>query len=262
MPEENTAPPVSADSTPAQNDLNTGSDQNTNDDGKKAAAPVRDFKDEIIAQKSFENRETKRKLSEVTGKLQELETVVKNLGPNAAPDNATLKTPAAPTVTQQEIEAKAEEIANAKLAERDFNRACNDVAEKGLKAYPDFGEAYSRAFIVGGDSPPTDFLQTVVKLKNPHQVLYTLAQDPAEAHRIMSLPRDERTVELVRLETKAAEAKPKVSNATPPIKPVDGKRPSGAVDLLDENVSTAEWMAKRSEEKRARFEQSNARRRA
>jgi hypothetical protein len=107
-----------------------------------------------------------------------------------------------------------------------------------------------------------DFLQTVVKLKDPHKVLYTLSKDPAEANRIMSLPRDERTVELARLESKTVAPPPKVSGAAPPIRPVEAKRPStGPVDLYDPNTPTDDWMAKRTAEKRARFEQQ-ARRRA
>jgi len=195
----------------------------------------------VIAQRAHEAREARREANSVR---QELETLRQqpSVQPVVQPQN------------HQAPPVDVDRLVNERLAQREFDKACNDVWEKGNKEIPGFRQSLDNTFGVVKMTP--GFLQTVVALQEPHKILHTLANNPEEAHRIMSLNAQAQAIELARLENKVQNQPVQpVSQVPPPIKPVDARRSSsGPVDLYDtDHVSTADWIAARSEQKRQRM---------
>lgn len=166
-------------------------------------------------------------------------------------------------VTDEEIDRRALEKAK-NIARTDrFNETCNGVAETGKKEFKDWDDALKNLALVGAIGDPTkvssEFLETVVELKNPHQILHHLGTNPEEAARIAVLPPKKMALELARVEStlnnKPAEKTP-VSSAPAPVIPLSAKSTLPVGTLDDPSLSSADWFelrAKQIEEKRNRY---------
>lgn len=148
----------------------------------------------------------------------------------------------AKALSPAEIDRLATEKAKEIAAAAKFNEDCNSVYEKGRDAFPDFEEALGNFRLLGGLRQ--EVIEAAMATGEAHKVLHQLGKNPDEAARVMNLPLPRMAVELAKLATAAPKAKP-VSNAPPPVRPVDG----GSRVLDDpERMSMDEWVAWRSKQ--------------
>lgn len=167
-----------------------------------------------------------------------------------------------PVLTEEEVERRAGEKAKAIAQATRFNEACNDIVETGKKEYKDWDQAVKNLSMAGAIGPAdkvsTEFLETVIELNNPHQILHTLGMNPEEAARIAALPPKRMALELARVEANLAKPadKPPVSQAPTPLTPISGRSTAPAGTLDDPTMKSDDWFAlrqKQIEEKRNRY---------
>lgn len=180
----------------------------------------------------------------------------------AAKPTAAAAAPAQPVTDDQEIERRVNQRAAQMAAQKNFNDACNKVADTGAKEYKDWGDALKNLTMVGavGQGAPIDFLQTAIELQAPHKVLHYLGTNLDEAKRITELPPTKMALEMARLEATLNAPAPAVvipvSNAPAPIIPVGGAAKPGTPDINDPNLAPEDWFAlrqKQIEERRNRY---------
>lgn len=225
-----------------QDDQNKATDQSPPEDAKpeeqdkpkKTAWYTR-----VIAREAAEKREAKREADLLKGQnamlLQELAN--KNGG-------SDVKT--SPSLAQAEIERLAEEKANI----RDFNKACNRIAEEGNDEFEDFDASVSTLQQIGGNYK--SLLEITTELTDGHRVLYHLGKDPEEAERLLSLPPTKMAMAVAKLETKLSKESAKtVSDAPSPITPIKAKA-SKSFDPNDPNADRDEWSKWREKTRRKR----------
>lgn len=140
----------------------------------------------------------------------------------------------------QDIDQLVEQRAAAKIADQNFNQACNRVFQAGVKADPNF-EANLRTLQSVGDIS-REFLEVVTDMDEGHKVLNHLGANPDEADRILSLPPLKQARELAKLEASLGKpaAAPPVSNVPAPIAPVGSKATPAAPENF---ASTDEYVA-------------------
>ena len=131
-----------------------------------------------------------------------------------------------------------------KLAERDFNEACNKTYAKGKEQFQDFDEAVNGHKLLGDIGGRRDYLEAVSALDNGAQVFHHLGKNLDEAAHVLSLPPVKMALELTKLSQKLSKAPP-VSKAPPPIKPVAG---TASRDFDPETASMDEWVKWRDEQ--------------
>jgi len=124
--------------------------------------------------------------------------------------------------------------AEALVQRQQFDQRCNDVYSSGAKDFPDFDEKLGQFRHLGG--LPQPFLDAVTQLPDAHKVLHALGSDLDQAAHIMSLPPVQMGLALARISSPST-ARP-ISNAPPPIKPIDGS-PRG--EKSPDDMSFAEW---------------------
>lgn len=236
MTEENVTSDVN-ESLPPEAEL--GDQQIPPDMVDEAKSKEKPWFQKVIDRQTREKWEARRETEQVKARAQALEAEIAAIKAGK-PVTGTRE----PTI--QEIDSRASAI----LAQREFDKACNDAFDKGNETYDDFKQALEETFRV---MPiPEDALEFITKdLKNPHEVLYNLAKNPEKLEKILSLPPQKRAVELDRLDNVPAKASP-VSKVAAPIKTVDARRGSGGVDIYDPSTSTEDWMKMRREQKSKR----------
>jgi hypothetical protein len=136
------------------------------------------------------------------------------------------------------VAQRAQEI----VRETAFNDKCNEVYSSGKSEFSDFDDTLGNFRMLGGLTP--DLIEAVTQLPDAHKVLYALGQNMDEAARVLSLPPVPMAMALARLSMSGPKSKP-VSNAPPPIRPIDGT-PRGQVDPQD--MSIEEWMKWREDQ--------------
>lgn len=108
----------------------------------------------------------------------------------------------------------------AKIAAKDkFDNDCNAAFAKGTQEYGDFQEAMQNFGALGGLEP--EVIEDALATGSAHSVLYDLGTNPDEAARVLRLPRPQRIAEFTRMTMKQP-AKPAVSKAPAPVKPIGG----------------------------------------
>jgi hypothetical protein len=181
----------------------------------------------------------------------------------AATTPAAAPAPAPVPLAEDEIEKRALVKAQAIAQANKFNETCNTIVDTGKKEYKDWDDAVKNLTMVGAIGDPTkvspEFLETVVELKNPHQILHHLGMNPEEAAKIAGMAPKKMALELARVEAsllnKPVEKTP-VSGAPAPVIPINGKGAVGAVALDDPNTSAEDWYALRAkqiEERKGRY---------
>ena len=130
--------------------------------------------------------------------------------PNAPPSQAdfdrVVQQRAQQLIEQREATAKSEQWVSAGNAEySDFTARCNQLADLGAAENP-------------------AFMQAIGELPAGHKVIADLAENPAEAARILKLPPIRMALELANVSARLAAAPPPppkpVSQAPPPIRPL------------------------------------------
>lgn len=167
--------------------------------------------------------------------------------------------PAAPVLSENEIERRAQEKAVAIAHANEFNKACNTVVETGKKEYKDWDDALKNLAMLGvvGEKANMEFLETAIEMKNPAQVLHHLGSNMDEAARISKLPPKRMALEMARVEAslnvpKAPAPLPPLSNAPAPVITIGGNGVKGPVDLNDPSTPMDVWAEERSRQITAR----------
>lgn len=225
---ENDAPDTAQEQTPPK-DAET-----ENDKSKKPAWFTR-----VIAREAAEKREAKREADALRAQLA---AVIE--------DQARDPNKASRALTQAEIDrlanTKAQEISDAK----EFNRACNDVAEKGEEEFDDFTASVGTLQQMGGDYQ--GLLRIATELDDAHKILYHLGQNPEEAERLLSLPPTKMAIAVAKIETQLNKAGVKtISDVPPPIKPIKTVS-NKTFDPNDPNADRNEWSKWREKTRRKR----------
>lgn len=135
-----------------------------------------------------------------------------------------------------------DEVVNARLAERQFDDKCNEVYSSGKSEFSDFDSTLGNFQMLGGIPQPV--LEAVTQLPDAHKVLYALGSNMDDAARIFSLPPIPMAMALARLASSPVKSRP-VSNAPPPIRPIDGTTKG---TKAPEEMSSEEWMKWREDQ--------------
>lgn len=180
--------------------------------------------------------------------LDQLKTAPQPTPANTAPA-------AQPGLTEQEVERRAQEKAMQMAQQLEFNKTCNAIAATGEKEYKDWGTAMHNLTMVGalGQGASSEFLETVIELEAPQQVLHYLGTNLDQAKRIAEMSPKKMALEMARLEaTLRAPAPlppmPPVSNAPAPIIPVGGAAKIASGDITDPTMTPDEWFALRAKQ--------------
>lgn len=220
------------------------------------------------AERNAQEAELKAKNAETRAAalMEQIAKTVSGAAPAVSTDPAqkptASATPPAP-LGEEEIEKRAVAKAQVIAQAAKFNETCNNIVETGKKDFKDWDDAIKNLNMVGAIGAPDkvspEFLETVVELRNPHQILHHLGMNPEEAAKIAAMPPKKMALELARVEStllnKPAEKTP-VSGAPAPVIPINGRGVAAPGSLDDPNLSADEWYnlrAKQIEEKRNRY---------
>lgn len=184
----------------------------------------------------------KRRAAEARAEAAEAELAKLRSATPAATSEAPKPTPAA-TLTPEQAKAAAKAELEAEHRAREFEAATGRILEDGQKNIPDFEAARQEMVANFGDqlNARPDFFEALIgdDVPNAHDVFYTLAKDPEQTEKLLSMPPLRMAKEIARLSEKLAkpatpEPKP-ISKAPAPVKPVGGA-PAAATRLDDPNI--------------------------
>ena len=189
-----------------------------------------------------------RRIAQLTARLREAERRAQPATPGTPSGTPPVAPPAAPEDDQGRIAAAAEAL----VAQREFNNACNAAADEGRKAFSDF-DSRVQSLVRTVDPQDRNAVQSynnlvaaALETGKAHEILHRLGGDLNEASRLMSLPPVKMAVEVARL---AATPVQPGTSAPKPIQPVGGRSaPHTEIDPGDprsDNLSTREWMSRR-----------------
>ena len=190
---------------------------------------------ETPAPKTF----TQEELEAILGKRlalekRKFERMIAAAAPPKAVEVKPFDTYASPEDFAKDVAAKAVETAEVQKAQTTEQEAFAKQVDKALEKYPDFEEvAFTHPFM-------TDDMAKVIRASPvATDLAYHLGKNLEEAERISSLSPVQQIRELVKLEVKLdnAPAKPKVSAAPAPIKPVGNR---GTTDTSDPSKMSME----------------------
>jgi hypothetical protein len=209
---------------------------------------------------AFAEKKLLERVNKLTAQKKELEAKLAAQSANPAPKADD------PEEIQRQIDAKAEQLANAKAdqiaAAREFNAKSNEVVTAGREAYTKEvfdGAVNSLKQLITPEDPSTvqkhyDLIAGLIETGEAPRLIVELGKDLELADKIMNLSPLKMGIELAKL----AAAKPEeVSKAPKPITPIGRQSAShvkiepGDKDRAD-NLSTAEWMARRQADIMAR----------
>lgn len=142
--------------------------------------------------------------------------------------------------------ADAEKLVEQTLTVRQFNEACNAIAETGEGKYADFDSAVSTFSMLGG--PPPAFLEALTEFSKEEaaRLYYDLGKNPDEAARVTKLSPAKMAVALAKMVAAPAKALP-VSRTPAPISPItsnSGTRAGAEPDAKDQAAWT-DWFNKK-----------------
>jgi hypothetical protein len=172
-------------------------------------------------------------------------------GEERAPAPAQQPSQAPEQMTAVQIRAAAEQL---RATER-FNETCNDIYDKGSKAFPkDFTAAVGTLnTALGGITP--ELIDAATEAGDAHKVLYHLGKNPELAIELAGMTPTRMAVRMAKIASdlnKPAAPKP-VSKAPAPVAPIGGG--SSGAETDPEKMSIDQWMkwdADRQEKRRQR----------
>ena len=156
------------------------------------------------------------------------------------------------TLTEADVETRAERLAAEKDAQREFVKACNRVADAAAKIDRDFKtKVDAMAEEIG--PIPGQMIGALDDLDNGGAVLSYLASNVDEAEEIYALPPMRMVSALNKLGFKLEKAAVKIkppSKVPAPLEGVGGNsRPaSPTITMADDKLSPGDWIAKRNKE--------------
>lgn len=208
------------------------------------------------AKTNAERARIQRRIDKEVAKRKELETKIielqKALEAKVAEGEVTL--------TEEDIETRAEAKANMKLAEKKFTEDCNKLQSEAVKIDKDFDKKIKA---VADDIGPIPSLMigVLADLDNGGAVLNYLANDPDEAERIYALTNSpaKMAVELSKLSIKVIPKKETkaVSKVPAPITPVGGGKVN-VDEVLSDKADMKEWIRIRNKQIKERMENKRA----
>lgn len=142
---------------------------------------------------------------------------------------------------EKSIEKRALEIARrAQVADKS-----NSVYTSGKKAFPDFDQALTTVIAEAGPlidraGLPTALGEAVLDAEKPEALIHYLGKNPEVAEELAGLSPTQLARRLVRIEDQM-NAKPKVSAAPQPLKPV---KPAASNDMPSDDDDVNTWMKK------------------
>lgn len=142
---------------------------------------------------------------------------------------------------ERSIEKRALEIARrAQVADKS-----NSVYTSGKKAFPDFDQALTTVIAEAGPlidraGLPTALGEAVLDAEKPEALIHYLGKNPEVAEELAGLSPTQLARRLVRIEDQM-NAKPKVSAAPQPLKPV---KPAASNDMPSDDDDVNTWMKK------------------
>lgn len=163
-------------------------------------------------------------------------------------------------LSDQQIQAKAEELANQKVAQRTWDEQCNKLYSDGKSAFSgangalDWDGALAKFKQAGG--LPSAVIAAALDTDAPHEVLYELAQDLNEAAALFALTPTKMAIKLDRMANKIAQAKAdaaeagkkKASKAPAPISPEGGGNVGEELSGDPESWPSDKWHAWREKQ--------------
>lgn len=238
-----TETPAATTATPAANTASTTPATTTTTPASEPATKlpkwVYDRIDSLTKQRNEANAEAERLRKEVAAK------------PAANGEGTT----AAPALDPAEIN----KLVNRRAQEMLFERSASEMFSKGKSEFPDFEDTLQTYKTLGG--MPPEMLEAALELGDGHKILYHLARDPAEAHRIMTLPPVSRIAAMAKYSGATVKAAgtvipaANVSGAPGPVSSVVGNGTSTTIDLSNPNTSMKDWAAAREAQARERRKQ-------
>lgn len=149
------------------------------------------------------------------------------------------------------VAAEAERVANLRLAQQSFNAKCNDVEDKGSKAFgAKWPAAKAQLGILDDEGRiPLDLLTTALETDDPAKVLFELGSDIEKATQFMAMTPLKRAIAMAKIaETKPVAERPQ-SKTPPPVDPLGGR--GGGNDRPSDRDSDEEWNRKEEIRERA-----------
>lgn len=146
------------------------------------------------------------------------------------------------------LEARARELAMGMAAQQNFTDKCNNIAREGSAAHADFQQVMGRMGQLGALDMAT--INAALEIGDPHELLYSLGQDPAEAMRIAGLSPEQKAVALMKFDlARKGKAAALISKAPepPPVQLGGGQPP--ATEELKPTDKSEDWFAKREKQK-------------
>lgn len=162
-------------------------------------------------------------------------------------------------VRQEDVEARAERLAEQKIAARQQEAKIAELRSNGAKEFKaEFDTAMSTLQSLGAmdnDPQAIAFSAAVLESDVPHKVLHYLGTNPDEATRILSLSPVQQARAIGLIEARLATAPPNppsVSKAPPPVKPLGTRSsaPTSLEHLPTDDIET--FMKKERERAKAR----------
>ena len=183
--------------------------------------------DELTRQKHEERRQRE----ELAAQLEALQKPADGRPPAPTPETykRDVETAAAAIVAQKEATTRNQaflQAGNKDFGPEEFTEKCNVVASLGA-----------------GDSP--EFMKIITDpdiIPDGHKIVAALADQPEEAHRILSLEPVKMAAALTRFASQAKPTDKPLSQAPKPITPIGGSAKSSG---LSDNMDTKAWMAER-----------------
>lgn len=210
--------------------------------------------EKLEAETAAEKAKIQRRIDREVGKRKELENKIKELEAKLAadPDKANI-------LTEEDVERRSEEKAQALQTQRDFDAASNRLFDAGAKADKEFPvKIKEMADDIGGI--PGHLVGIIDDLDNPGEVLVYFTNNADEFKEIYAMSPAKAALKLAKLSDKiTAEKKPKpkeISKVPDPAETIKGGS-SKASDVLPKNPTDnmAEFV-------RIRAKQADERRRA
>lgn len=220
---------------------------------KKPTSSTKPWYEERIKDQAIELRQEKRQREALQKQIDQLrqaqqgqqaqQTQGQQQTPQAPQAPAT---PPAPQVTEEQVEARARQIAS----QQAFDAECTAVANKGKAEFSDFEPQMMEYQKIGG--LPIPVLEAALELgDDPHRVLYNLSKNLDEALRISKLSPSRMGAALAKLAVAPPPAQP--SNAPDPVGRGAGPRggkAGGGVSTNPDEMTTAQWMEWREKTQR------------
>ena len=203
---------------------------------------IEDLEEKQVEAKTAKERERlQRRIDKVTAEKKVLE---KELRETKEKLDAKIKEGDIP-LTEADITKKAEEIANAKLAQKNFDDACNRLADAAKKIDKEF-DAKVKEMAEEIGPIPGDLIPMFDELDNGGEVLSYLTKNIDEAEELWALSIQKRALKLARLSAKLVKPPKAVSKVPAPIESINKTNTSPEAIVLNDKMTDEQWIAARN----------------